>query len=214
MDGQLFSLPSMKEMQQQQNCYSRQGLTHISEIIMDSQPWISQPVFLHCYEFIGVGDSHRAVRRLLRSYMRKPSKLGALAAESSQDPPQPDQSSQKPPQIAQSSQEPPRSAQPSQEPQQSADSSQEPPKSTQSSQEPPQSVDSSQEPPQSVDSSQEPPQSVDSSQEPPQSTDSHESAVTRLSQSLLKLVKSARQAAKQAFDRLESRVLRPDKGED
>ncbi|CAI8021140.1 Putative ankyrin repeat protein MM_0045 [Geodia barretti] len=37
---------------------------------------------------IGVGDRHRAVRRLLRSYMRKPSKLEALPAESSQDPPQ------------------------------------------------------------------------------------------------------------------------------
>ncbi|CAI8021211.1 Putative ankyrin repeat protein MM_0045 [Geodia barretti] len=90
-----------------------------------------------------------------------------------------------------------------------AESSQEHPQSAESSQEPLQSAESSLEPPQSAESSQEPLQSAESSHELAESQES--SVATRLSQSLLKRLKSGRQAAKQAFLRLESRVLRPNK---
>ncbi|CAI8021204.1 Putative ankyrin repeat protein MM_0045, partial [Geodia barretti] len=88
------------------------------------------------------------------------------------------------------------------EPLQSAESSLEPPQSAES-------AESSLEHPQSAESSLEPLQSAESSHELAESQES--SVATRLSQSLLKRLKSGRQAAKQAFLRLESRVLRPNK---
>ncbi|CAI8021212.1 Putative ankyrin repeat protein MM_0045 [Geodia barretti] len=135
------------------------------------------------------GRRHRAMHRLLSKHMKKPSKQKVSPAESSQEHPQ--------------------SAESSQEPLQSAESSLEPPQSAESSQEHPQSAESSLEHPQSAESSLEPLQSAESSHELAESQES--SVATRLSQSLLKRLKSGRQAAKQAFLRLESRVLRPNK---